>query len=1597
MSLEIDEHLVSMGFDNSNFEKNVGQSLGTIDKLKSSLDFTGAVKGLNNIGNSISSSALNGLASGVDQVANRFSTLGIIAMTTLENITNRVVNASMNIANMFTLEPINTGFKEYETYIDSTQTILANTKAAFTEAGKSEEEQLKAVNEKLNELNHYADKTIYNFTQMTQNIGRFTAAGVDLDTSVTAIQGIANLAAVSGSTSQQASTAMYQLSQALASGTVKLQDWNSVVNASMGGKVFQDALKETARVFGTGVDEAIEKTGTFRESLKEGWLTTEVLTETLEHFTYDLSDMTDSEIEAAKASLKAKGFTDQQIKSIFELGQSASDAATKVKTFTQLMDTLKEAAQSGWTQTWQYVIGDFNQAKTLWTEVSDYFGDIIGQSADARNAIFKIWAEQGGRDDAIKGIKNIWRYFGSIVKPIKEAWEIIFPKWPNDWLKNFSKNFYSFTRTLKITKSTSENIKNVAQGLFSVLKIGLKIVESLFNGIKTGLNGTNVKMISDWAGYINKFVEATSNALKNSEFFEKVTNNTIVVVSLLKTSVIKAIDAIGMAFSKGDSVVKSFKNGFLNAIKELVVGILEIFLAFSDTEKSTVFLNNAIENVRKGFDSFSEFLDKTWEKLKYFKISDTVKKWTSSVPFLNIITDAFNSFFETIKKIVTIDTSNITGFFEKFKAKLEPLSFVAVAFKKALGGILTAVKTVGSRLVQMFKELGNQMSEGLEDLNFDKIFKMIETLVGGLSLAGLGHFAASIGDLFSFIGDIKNDAKVLTKTFSASLSVLTEQIKDFLGDFVDVERLKATAEMLKSLAIAIGVLSVSIILLSAIDSDKALASTGLIVTMMIGIAKAAEILVKATSGTAAMLTSSTAGVTGFFNKLGALGQTLTGAFGQAAQLKALASLMTSIAVAVGILAASLFVLSFISYKDLIMPLISIIGIMVSLVIVAKQLSTMQESNMVVLGKVATSILLLAVSIGIIASAIKKLSGIDNIIQGIIGFGAILGGLWAFIELTKRAFGPEVIKIASGVLILSIAIGIIANAVKKMSKISNLTSGLAGFGVILIGIYAFMAAMQATGVKSSIGISVSLLIMANAILILSGALTVISKIDFLSLVGSIGALIVLLFSLAVVAVTVQSAIGGALAIAVMASSLIILAVALKLLGSMSWSEILTSLGVLALSLVGLGVAALLLSPLVPALLGVAGAIALMGVGAALAGVALITIATGLGMLVGVILSAGTTVTAIIMEFLTLIPFFFKAVGEGIVQLITAIGNSAAAICEAVVAVGLALCDAVIQLAPAIVEAILTVIDALLEALADHAPNIVESIIKIVLGILKGLYNAICDFFGIHSPSTVMADIGKYLIEGLAIGLDNIVNPIKSIKNLASSIISSMKDKWSEFKENGKNWANGIAEGIKSKVSYVVEQAKNLGKRALDNLKDFLGIHSPSRVFAEVGKFVDEGFANGLTKNIGTITRASNSVGNSAKDSLSEALSGINDEFGIDELNPTITPVLDLSQIKTGANNIASLLNSDESFKMGVNSNFEFNKNRSIARDIQADSIYNDTNLLNAVNRLYSNVKEIGEKLTNMQVVLDSGSIVGGIASNMDTALGTRSMRAIRERV
>jgi tape measure domain-containing protein len=507
----IDDKVVAMSFESGKFESGVDKTLSALDKLKASLKLPNAGKGFDDINKAAQNVQLSHIGEGVDNIKRKLETLKLVGIGVLTHLANLAVDTGMKFVRSFALGPLQAGFQEYSTNLNAVQTILANTQASGA--------TLKDVNSALLDLNKYSDKTIYNFSQMAKNIGTFTAAGVDLSTSTQAIKGIANLAALSGSNADQASTAMYQLSQAISAGRVSLQDWNSVVNAGMGGTVFQRALAQTAEAMGTLKDGAVKLQGpmknvsingeTFRESIGgpgPKWLTSDVLTTTLKQFTGDLSD----------AQLHAQGFNDAQIKAIQQTAKTAQHAATEVKTISQVIDVAKETAGSGWAQTWQIIFGNFGEAKTLFTGVSNAVNGFINASSQARNKVLGDWKALGGRTVLINSIKTAFHNLGEILKPIKEAFRDIFPPATGKDLYNLTLRFRDFANALKPSTETVDNLKRTFRGFFALLDIGKQIIGGIFTvfGQLFGAVGDGSGSFLSFTGNIGDFLVSVDKALR---------------------------------------------------------------------------------------------------------------------------------------------------------------------------------------------------------------------------------------------------------------------------------------------------------------------------------------------------------------------------------------------------------------------------------------------------------------------------------------------------------------------------------------------------------------------------------------------------------------------------------------------------------------------------------------------------------------------------------------------------------------------------------------------------------------------------------------------------------------------------------------------------------------------------------------------------------------------------------------------------------------------------------------------------------------------------------------------------------------------------
>lgn len=787
MSKTIDEKVVEMRFDNKNFESNVQSTLSTLDKLKKKLNLKGASQGLENIQTAANKVNMSGMSGAIDTVQARFSALQVMGVTALANITNAAVNAGKNIVSALTITPVMDGFHEYETQINAVQTILANTQKEGT--------NIDTVNSALDTLNEYADKTIYNFTEMTRNIGTFTAAGVGLQTSVDSIQGIANLAAVSGSNSQQASTAMYQLSQAIASGTVKLMDWNSVVNAGMGGQVFQDALVRTSEHLQTGAKAAIEANGSFRESLSTGWLTTEVLTETLKQFSLNVESAED--YEKAMADLVAQGYTQEEAKNIVDMAKTATEAATKVKTFTQLLDTLKEALGSGWTQTWRIIIGDFEEAKALWTEVSDFLSDLINKSAEARNKLL---------ESALgKSFSELSDKLNKIVEPAKEAMDtvqnvgesiadlggivddVILGKFGNgqerfDALTEAGKNYYEVQNKVNETLGDSFRYSDEQiQAQNKLLGAQTKTTESTSEA-----EGETKKLTDAQKEQIKELAKLSDEQLRSKGYTEE----QIAAFQELRDTAEKLGMPLDTFIDKIDEI-----NGrwlLIDSFRNIGTSIYKVFKSISDAfhEVFEPIKPEQIFNVIAAFHKFTASLvmsDETAEKLKrtfkgLFAIIDIITTITGGA--LKLGFKALSTILGSFNLDILSVTASVGDMLVGFRDWLLHDNLLIKSFTLLAEGAKVVIK----KLKEWFKAFSEipQVKAFIEGIR-DAIHSLSDTFDWVLDRLRNGKI--SIGEAFLTIGEaIQSAFSNLFKDFSFDkilqvLSNFGESIRNFFSNF----------------------------------------------------------------------------------------------------------------------------------------------------------------------------------------------------------------------------------------------------------------------------------------------------------------------------------------------------------------------------------------------------------------------------------------------------------------------------------------------------------------------------------------------------------------------------------------------------------------------------------------------------------------------------------------------------------------------------------------------------------------------------------------------------------------------------------------------
>ena len=1019
---------------------------GIFQKADNHQGFPNSIKSIDGLNSKVSgfdaSPLSNAFSKAASSVQNSLSVMDIA----MGNVLGGMMQKAISFGSQFFRGPVD-GLGEYNNKLGSIQTIMTNTEWEIPDSSV----RMKKVSKSLEDLNDYADKTIYSFADMTKNIGTFTAAGVSLDKAGTAIKGISNLAAASGSNTQQASTAMYQLSQAIAAGRVGLQDWNSVVNAGMGGKLFQDRLTQTAEKLG----HARNMTESFRESLKDGWLTSEVLLETLREFSED---------------------------------QSMLDAATKVKSFGQLVDTVQEAIGSGWATTWEYFLGGFEEAKNMWTKIGDlvnpFINDDQGKYYDSvlemerslgnyRNAMLKTWKDLGGQQSWFNTIENSFAIVFNSLTNLRKGFRDIIGTY-----KDSAQALYQVT--LKLEEFTSK-VRNWQALQDTMVAIG-RAFGAVFTGVLSVI-GNVAKGMASVAGSANGFIFIIQDLAKGIEKFFTALKGEKVQAGFVKLgqTIGNVLGIVGSLFRIAATIVMSF------------------FKAFAPSGDGS------------GFLTFMTLLE---------KVTGAIRKFVEGIEHAIQSSNPFKTVFEFL-------ASGLKGFisiFDKLISKLPKLNGIS------FDGIINSIKKLfsssnikgGDALVNtvkgVFKSLSNSIKEGLgefkKNLSLFNIFDILKTIL--LGFAGFKAFKLfkggnnKIAEILSHILDPIKELVEKGDEIVSKVSGVLDGIKDAISSFTTGIK----AGTLLMIATAITMLAVSMKVLSGMSSEE-------LVRSALGIATVSHILtasMKRLAGMEKIPPSTAISMIGFafairimakaMRELSTLNenQLIKSAGGVAAaslilvssmkllskvdKIKVGAFKLIAFVLAINLLVKTMSELAKYDYEDLKRSVTAIGALMLTLSTSMRIMNNVKIKLGAILGLVV-----FVYAIKQLVNALIDVSMIDynEMVTGVQGIGFLFAALVASTQALRGA-KPSLQSLAA-LLVYTYSVKELVNALIDVSMIEyeDMITGVKGIGFLFTALVASTQALR--GANPSLKSLASLLIFTYSVKELVNALIDVSMIDY----------------------------------------------------------------------------------------------------------------------------------------------------------------------------------------------------------------------------------------------------------------------------------------------------------------------------------------------------------------------------------------------------------------------------------------------------------------------------------------------------------------------
>ena len=1452
MSVAVDDRIVRFSVDDSSLVKKGPSIVDMLGKMKEALNFSHSAKGLQDIEKAAKNINWGSMATGAEVFTNKISALGIMGITAIQRYTNQALGAVENFAKELTTRPIFTGFSEYEIKMDAIQTILTNTAKAGT--------TLDDVNRVLGDLNQYADLTIYNFAEMTRNIGTFTAAGIGLDDAAAAIKGISNVAAASGVNATKAAGAMYQLSQGMAAGVIRLQDWMSIEQAGMGGQLFQDALIETARIHDVKIDQMIKKQGSFRYTLQEGWLTAEIMSETLQKFTGDLTD----------EQLRAIGYSEEQIASIQETAKNAVAAATEVKTVTQLIDTMKESVQSGWSVSWEYIIGDKQQATETLTRIKDAFDAMLAPSTEARNNALKIWNELGGREAAIEGFVNIFTGIKAVVDSITGVVDKILPDIDGYDLIAFSKGFEQVTRVFKMSGDTAIDLEKTLDGLGVVLKFIGRGVLAVLSPLKTfgkaigGMLSSLLHFTAVLGGWLSGFDKAVDRSRYLSENVGSIYEGFKLMFGAFKSAYVPSISFdLDLRFEGVQNMIKSasnalatFRTNLDNGVQEFKTNAKNAASKAAATMLSGVsavvkWIEGALTSVGNGLAAVGSGIKAVGDGIFGF-VRGTADSFHRLV---NAFSEAWS--VEAIRDITL--TAVLVGVGKGIKKAIEGAKGIITSFvdvMKSIGGTFGSISGAIKSVSEAIKSVGDSIQA------FNKSIKARTLLTMAAAIAILAGSMV----LLSYVNP---DNFVLS--FAAVTAFLTELTLVMKAlDGLDGTGIGAATIGLVLLSSAVAIMAAAVSSISKnIDNSNALSVLGSLVTIVVGLVGAAVTLSKYVSNP---------------------GQLITTSIG----LIVLASAFRTISKAIAAFGA----IDPTTLKN------GLVGLGVMLAEVAAfirfaKLDQLKQGKKVI-AEIAISLLIMVGAVAILGNM-----QVDKLVVGLASVAALLVSLGVAVALMKNA---NMSKVAPTVLAMALALNMFLIPIAALGSMdtNKLVQGLTAMGVVVLGLTVALVALGAANkyIGSFTGVSVALIALGLALNLLIAPIAILGslplemlKVGLIAIAGAMGVLIVSAALLSPLTVSLL-AVAGALAlfgISVLGIGSGISALAgafLKLAG-------VTALGASAV------VAALttIISGLVliiPQILGKLGE----GIVSMITAIA-VSIVDNAGILLD---KLGVLLDKILLWLAQHAPALFETAAVLILQfvitMIQAIDKYAPLLVDAFVSMIINVINSIADTIRNDSQKIFAAIRNLLSAIIEFVLVCIAELLRLIPGageelsdMVLGWKGKVQEYLAPESMEAIAEDAVGGLEKGFKNGADDVGDAADTIAKEIEDALSGLPD---SLKSTGENAGAGLAKGLLGKKGSIKAAAIDVAGTVESAANERLQVRSPARTMIRTGKFAGEGLAIGLLSFVGKVSDAGHKVGDATIKAVEDSIKSVWDILNGDlDLSPRIVPIVDMSNVRNSA--------------------------------------------------------------------------------------------------